>query len=289
MWRLMRNGIRQRLIADIPEIAGRVLESHEDGLTADKPYLVLVQGEEASVNDWTGFNRFYEVWPYEAEAAGFEAVDRLGQAVIQSLDGRTLTDSSTGEVFTCKYAGTAGSDFPDEERQALTRGLRFSVAAVEAAERAETVPRDAWTEALIDWTKSLLGAAWSVYGERWPPGYLAPAILWRIVGLESSDGNAAAVKIRKQVTGHVLGRTPNEQAEAVIRIAEELKRSGKIELDAEAKQFVAVQECAAMMEADAMRSGQLSVTLSRRSVRSDGSSSEDAPLMREVRYQSIAH
>lgn len=285
----MRNGIRQRLIAEIPQIAGRVLETHDDGLTAHKPYLVLVQGEDASINEWTGMGRYYEVWPYESEDAGFAAVDQLGQAVIQSLDGQTLTDPSTGEVFTCKYEGTSGSDYSDEARQALTKGLRFSVAAVEAAERAESVPADPWIQAMVAWTKSLLGAEWSVYGDRWPAGYQSPAVLWRIVGLETSDGNAAAIKIRKQLTGHVLGRTPNEQTAAVFRLAEGLKRSGKIELDSEAKQFVAVQECAAMTESDALRYGQLSLTLSRRSARSEGGASEEAPPMREVRYRSIAH
>ncbi|THF78029.1 hypothetical protein [Cohnella fermenti] len=285
----MRDGIRQRLIAEIPSIGGRVLESHEDGLTADKPYLVLIQGEEGISSDWTGVNRFYEVWPYEAETAGFAAIDELAQAIVQSLEGNALTDASTGEVFTCNYAGTIGSDLADEERQALTRGLRFTVSAIEAAERAETVPRDAWTEALILWTKSLLGAAWSVYGERWPPGYLAPAVLWRIVGLETSDGNAASVNVRKQLTGHVLGRTPNEQTEAIVRLAEELKRSGKIELDSEQKRFITVRECAAMVDADALRFGQLAVTLSRRSVRSEEGSEEEAPLMREIHYRSAAY
>jgi len=284
----MRNGIRQRLAAELPEINGRVLESHEDGSSLDKPYVVLVQGADAGINDWTGYGRIYEVWPYQSLAAGFSSVDSLSAAIVRSLDGQTLSDSATGEVFTCKYEGTVGSDLEDEARDALTRGLRFSVAAVEPAERAETVPGDSWLDALAAWTRTLLGPEWHAYVGKWPPGYHEPAVLWRIVGLETADGNAAAVKIRKQVTGHVLGRTPNEQTDVTVRIAEGLKRDGKISLNEAQKQHVTVQECAAITEADALRSGQLSVTLMRRSARKPaGSSPEDAPLMREVRYDSI--
>ncbi|WP_027092530.1 hypothetical protein [Cohnella thermotolerans] len=284
----MRSGIRQRLIAEIPEIDGRVLESHEDGASADKPYLVLFQGAEAGINDWTGFGRTYEVWPYQAPDAGFASVDELSEAVIRALDGETLTDESSGEVFTCRYEGTVGSDVSDEARNALTRGLRFSVAAIEPAEQAEEAPGDDWIEALKGWTQAALGAGWSVYGGKWPPGYAAPAVMWRVVGLETMDGNAAAVKIRKQVTGHVLGRTLNEQTAAVARLAEELKRSGKIALNSEAKQFISIQACAAITEADALRSGQLSVTLMRRSARPTGPSPGDAPLMREVFYHRVS-
>lgn len=280
----MRAGIRQRLITEIPEIGGRVLESHEDGAAQDKPYVVLVQGAEAGINDWTGYGRSYEVWPYQSAASGFEAVDRLAGEIVRALDGQTLTDPSTGEVFTCKYEGTAGSDQADESRDALTRGLKFSVAAVEPAELADGQPGDAWVEAIAAWTRTLLGSGWNVYAGKWPSGYEAPAVMWRIVGLESADGNAAAVKLRKQLTGHVLGATPNGQTNAVVQIAEALKRSGKIPLDEESKQYVTVQECAAMTESDALRYGQLSVTLMRRTKR-QAVGEDDAPLMREVHFQ----
>lgn len=279
----MRSGIRQRLIAEIAEIGGRVLESQEDGAALDKPYIVLVQGAEAGINDWTGYGRTYEIWPYQAIAAGFEAVDRLCGEVVRALDGRTLTDASTGEAFTCKYEGTVGADVADEARGALTRGLRFSVAAVDPAELPEGQPGDAWADAVAAWTRTLLGGAWNVYVGKWPAGYAAPAVLWRIVGVESADGNAAAVQIRKQLTGHVLGGTPNEQTNAVVRIAEGLKRSGKLPLDELARQYATVRECAAIVDTDALRFGQLAVTLMRREPRLPGGA-ESAPLLREVRY-----
>jgi len=102
--------------------------------------------------------------------------------------------------------------------------------------------------------------------------------------METADGNAASIRVRKMVFGHVLGRTPNEQANAAAQIAERLKQDAKIALNAENRQYVTVRECAVMAEADALRTGQLMVTLTRRTVRPEAVSSGEAPLMREVVY-----
>ncbi|WP_139787111.1 hypothetical protein [Cohnella massiliensis] len=282
----MRNTIRQRLSADIPALGGRVLEPHDDYASADKPYLVLQQGwETGSGSGFPGFRKRYEVWLHEAKAAGFDAVDRLAESVIRSLDERTMTDPDTGDAFFCRYIGTIGRDRVDGERQTLSRILRFAVDAVQPAALAETVPDDPWLEAIAAWTRALLGGSWQVCLNEWPSSYLRPAVLWRLGGMETGPGNAAALVVRKRLVGHVAGRTDNEEREAAALLASSLKLDGKVVLSAADRRWLAVEESGIDFGADPIAEGQLTVALSRRVKRE--SFAEDAPLMREVFFNEI--
>lgn len=281
MWQfVMRHAIRQRLSADIPDIGGRVLEPHEDYASIGKPYLVVRQGRETGSGGFPGFRRRYEVELHEAGTAGFDAVDRLAAAVIRSLDERSLTDPDTGDVFFCRYIGSFGRDRVDEERQTLSRTLRFAVDAVQPAAMAETEPSDPWLEAVAAWTAAQLGQPWQVCLNEWPSSYDRPAVLWRLDGWEAGAGNAAALVVRKRLIGHVAGRSDQEEREAASRLASSLKLDGKIVLAEADRRWLAVEESKVSFGADPVRDGQLAVVLSRRVKREHFAT--DAPLMREV-------
>lgn len=273
----MRDAIRQQLITQVVDVAGRVFEPHAAGADTPKPYLVLRQGMDTEDTPWTGFRRVVEVWPYVPRTT-FKSVDGLADTVVAALNGQLLTDAGTGEVFTCVYLGTAGPDFVDEEWDALTRGLRFAVLALQAMAVQEAVANDPWLEALATWTSSTVGSGWTVYRNAWPLGYKRPAVLWRLVTVGIEEKARAMFEVRKKLTGHIIGATPNQELSTVLSIVEGLGSAIKVPLDLATRRYLTVVAPTADFRMDALTSGQISVTLSRLTARP----TQDAPLMMKV-------
>lgn len=137
-------------------------------------------------------------------------------------------------------------------------------------------------QALASWTvQALDDVEWQVYEHAWPADYERPAILWRLAGVETKTGNAAFGEELRRYAGHVLGRDPAEEADTVARLTSALSAAVKLPLDAAQQRYLLVGEAVADLKADAIATGQLGLTLSRKNRRP----SETAPLMREVAFQ----
>lgn len=278
----MRSAIRQVLIDSVPELGGRVYEPHAAGKQTKKPYAVVRQGVETEETAWSGWRRIIEVWPYVSRTS-FKVVDALAEKITAALDKQLLTDPVTGEVFSCLYLGTAGQDFVDEEWDAITRGLRFAVVALQPVNVPEIVPNDPWLEALASWTENVLGTGWAVYRGLWPLGYRRPAVMWRIAGTEVGALINAAFEVRKRFVGHVIGRTPNEQMAGAVKLVEQLGAAIKVPLDLVNRQYMTVVDPRADLQADALTGGQITVTMSRSTMRP----TEDVPLIMGVHNSGI--
>lgn len=274
----MRMGIRRQLETAIPVLNGRVYDPHAARHDTPKPYAVLLYGDEREESPWAGYRRIVEVWPY-VERTSLHELDALARQIIAALDDQLITDPVTGEVVTCRYTG-ATDDISDPE-WGLTRGLRFAVLALQPVDVPETVESDQWIEALAQWTEALLGPEWSVYRNAWPSGYRRPCVLWRLVAYEPVPISRAVFEMRKQVAGHVVGRTPNETTQTVLRIVEELTRTIKVPIDVTTKRYMLVQDLRANHEVDALVREQITLIVSRRTM----SLVEEAPLMRAVHFQ----
>jgi len=275
----MRNAIRERLLAAVPEFVD-VYEPHAAGADSKKPFAVVFQGDDEEESNWAGFRRIIEIWPHVSRTS-FAQVDALADKVIAALDQQLLS-TTAGEVFSCLYMGAAGSDAYDDEWHVLTRGLRFSVVALQAVNIPETTADDSWITALTAWTQSQLADNWRVYSNRWPLGYRRPSVMWRLLEVEALPDTRAAFLVRKRIVGHVIGRTPNEQSAAAMFLAERLQRAVKIPLDLADRRYLTVISPRAALSSDAISTGQLAVTLSRRTLRP----SEDVPLMNQIGIQS---
>lgn len=137
-------------------------------------------------------------------------------------------------------------------------------------------------QALASWTvQALDDVEWQVYANAWPADYARPAVLWRLAGIETKTGNAAFGEETRRYAGHVLGRDPAEEADAVARLTSALGAAIKLPLDAAERRYLIAREAVADLKADAVATGQLSLTLSRKNRRP----SEMAPLMREIAFQ----
>ncbi|MGE5552830.1 MAG: hypothetical protein ACM3XZ_02765 [Betaproteobacteria bacterium] len=273
----MRDAIRNRLIAAVPEVGGRVVEPGVPGRETPKPYLVVRQGVDAEDTPWTGFRRIVEVWPYLSRQT-FKDVDFLAAKIIAALADQPLT-TAAGEVFTCHYLGAAGSDVVDPEWDAITRGLRFAVLALQPVAASETVANDPWVEAVALWTETLLSSTWTVYRNLWPLGYKRPAVMWRLAGPHQVRERARAVfEVRKKLVCHVIGATPNQQASGILQIVEGLGSAIKVVLDTVNRRYLVVDEPTADYQANPLTAGQISVVLSRLTNRP----AEEAPLMQHI-------
>jgi len=220
----MREAIREALTV-IAEVGERVFEPHAAGADTEKPYIVISMGQDVDESDWAGFRRGIEIWPNVARTS-FVNVDSLAQSIIETLSEPLTTES--GGTFSCIYEGVVGDDVVDVEWDIITRGLRFTVLALQPIPVAEEVPEDPWLTALASWTEGLLDN-WTVYTNKWPLGYQKPCILWRGAGEEIQDLNRAVYKETKTLICHVLGDTPNGQLKGAQSIVAGLWEAFKIE------------------------------------------------------------
>ena len=270
----MRDAIRNKLVTDIPEI-NDVYEPHAAERKSQNPYIVLRQGVETEESEWAGFRRIIEVWPY-VERTSFNRVDELYTKIGVALDRQFLT-TLTGEVFSCLYLGTDGQDFVDEEWDAITRGMRFAVVALQPVAINETIASDPWIEALSIWTENLLWD-WEVYRNYWPTGYVRPSVLWRLSDYKVEGLTRAGIKVRKSLIGHVLGATPNQQIQAISDIIAGLTNEIKIPLDIVSKKYLTVNNPRGNFKVDGLNQGQILIELSRNTSRPK----EDVPVMMKV-------
>lgn len=141
---------------------------------------------------------------------------------------------------------------------------------------------EGWIQALASWTvQALDDVEWQVYEHAWPADYERPAVLWRLAGVETKTGNVAFSEETRRYAGHVLGRDSAEEADTTARLTSALGAAVKLPLESAQRRYLHVGEAVADLKADAISTGQLSLTLSRKNRRP----SEMAPLMREVAFQ----
>ncbi len=275
----MRNAIRERLLSAVPELKD-IFEPHVAEANSQKPYAVILQGEDDNESPWAGFRRIVEVWPYVSRST-FGRVDALEKNIITALDKQMLT-TETGEVFSCIYLGSAGQDVVDEEWDAITRGIQFAVMALQPVGTDGQITSDPWVPSLASWTASVLGAEWTVYNGFWPLGYVRPAIMWRVTGIDMAMIGMASYRVTKRFSVHVLGDAQHPEHAGVHALVEALGSSIKIPFDPADRRFLTVSDPRAAVGADAIRESQITVTLSRRVSRPH----EEAPLIRSVNYKS---
>ncbi|MFW5436564.1 hypothetical protein [Paenibacillus apiarius] len=274
----MRNAIRERLIATIPELRD-VFEPHAAEAKSEKPYAVVLQGQDSDESPWAGFRRIVEVWPYVSRST-FEYVDVLTGKITAVLDKQLLT-TEAGEVFSCIYLGSA-QDVVDEDWDAITRGMQFAVMALQPIDSASPITSDPWLTALGEWTQSVMGQDWTVYTGLWPLGYTRPAVMWRVTSVDVQALGKAMYEVKKRFTAHIIGADTNQEHGGVLKLVEGLGNAIKVPLDESDRRYMTVSDLRANISADPIAEGQITVTLRRRTARP----TEDAPVIQSVNFKS---
>lgn len=206
---------------------------------------------------------FTVVWQedHERRVAGIVTVDIITEEMTldpaAEIDGRlrTLLDGAAfqpdGGTVSLRWSRADPIEVPDTNYRGIQAmfdliawpaGLTFSPDPV-AALRSWTIGR--WPALQVD------PATWS-------PSDEAPAVYWRLAGLQDADRNAAVAWFDGTLAGHVLAPSPQVRLEWIRRLAEGLVVDRIVTLDDGSPLFV--QRIRADSEADPFRQGQVQVT-----------------------------
>lgn len=252
----MRAGIRQKLLDSIPELKG-CYEPTVPSKDTVKPYAVIVQGSDDEQNNPTSFKRTIEIWLYEKRTT-FQKLDFLSSKVIKALDLETIEDVNTKETFTCMFNGTIGQDIIDEEWNAISRGLQFSIIALHGEEEVTGEP---WVESLSLYTENITGL--KVYREYWKKNFQLPSMLWRTINSNRERINGALIKVNKTLRCHVVDRNKSNIEQILNVLEDKLITDLKIPLDIKNRRYLTIESIQEDRTADMLGTGQLTVTFSR--------------------------
>ncbi len=253
----MRAGIREQIINTVPELKD-CYEPNVPNKSTEKPYAVVVQGDDTDNGEVVGFKRTIEVWLYETRTT-FRNLDSLADKVIKALDMQVITDSKTKETFTCMFGGTIGQDIVDEEWDAIAGGLKFTVIALHEEDE---VNEDPWLDALNEYTKFI--TTHTVYLNNWKKNFEVPSILWRVQSQSKERENFALIKESKTLICHIASNNKNEINKLLDNIEDKLITDMKIPLDLPDKRYLTIESILEDREADMLSKGQLTVKFFRR-------------------------
>ncbi|NFO57726.1 hypothetical protein FDB39_12665 [Clostridium botulinum] len=253
----MRHGIRQKLLDTVKNLKGCYEPSVPNKDTL-KPYAVVLQGSDDDNGEVVGFKRTIEIWLYEDKTT-FKNLDKLVEEVIKTLDMQVIEDLKTNETFTCIFNGTIGQDLIDEEWQAITRGLRFTVISLHDENEINT---DKWLDALSDYTKDIIKLP--IYLNNWKQNFEVPSILWRVQDQEKERESNALIKERKTLICHIASNNKNEINELLENIEDSLISDLKIPFDLADRRYLTIESIEEDREADMFTKGQLTVKVYKR-------------------------
>jgi len=253
----MRAGIRQQLLNSISEL-NNCYEPTVPTKDTQKPYAVVLQGDDTDNGEIIGFKRTIEVWLYESRTT-FRNLDLLADEVIKSLDMQVITDLKTNEIFTCIFGGAIGQDVVDEEWDAIARGLKFSVIALHEEDEINT---DTWLDALNEYTKGITNTM--VYLNTWKKNFQVPSILWRVKSQSKERENYSLIKESKTLVCHIASNNKNEINKLLDNLEDNLISDLKIPLDLADKRYLTIESISEDREADMLSKGQLTVKFFRR-------------------------
>lgn len=251
----MRGAIREKIIQGVPEVQGRVYEIQVPTKDTQKPYFILRQGVDTTSESWLGYKRMIDVIIYHKRTT-FKELDVLTKKVIEALDKQLIVDNNTQEAFTCFFE-KASVDYIDDDWDAITRTLTFSVLGLRPYLLEEYLESDDAVKAIVLYTKEILPNL-NVYENIFPIGYTLPCVVWRLEKTIAEKITYMHNKINKVLRGHVLGRTLGEQEEIAQKIAQNLRRVIKLQyLD----KFYTIENIEYVATRDRFMEGQIQLRL----------------------------
>lgn len=146
---------------------------------------------------------------------------------------------------------------------------------------------DPWMTELAHWSLSALGPEWKAYCGTWPPDVAAPAVMWRMIGMDVRPLGPTSYEVQKRMTAFLQAEDAEQEHSAVLRLLEALGTAVKIPLDPTAKRYLRIADPKMSVQPEGTAEstsaqGPLTVTLIRRMSKSIA----EAPLMQSVFYQS---
>jgi len=250
----MRGALRKKLL-EIEKLGGRVFEIQVPDKNTAKPYVVIKQGNDIASEEWIGYRRIYEIYPYLTRTS-FRELDKLVKEIIEKIDRKIIRDDETGEAFTCLLENV-GADFVDDDWNAITKPITFSVFALRYISEEES--RDDWLEILKNWTAQNYNNL-SIYLGVLPTGYQKPCIMWRNGRSVIERVGALMIKEEREIRGHVITQNVQEEEGICRDIVNKLNQAIKI---GGSNGYISVNEANFDIGRDVFREGQIILRASR--------------------------
>lgn len=144
----MREALRQLAVAATTStVAGRVFDTNgalpqemqpaPDG-TPPPPFVVMVVGPETREADWVAPAWTVTFWPTAPRYSPFTTLDAIVGQLVTGLDQTKIVDG--GESFLVRYDGSATQDTVDDDRDLISRAVRFAVEGLVYAAGATVSP-----------------------------------------------------------------------------------------------------------------------------------------------------
>lgn len=127
---MLRRAVIQHLKGAVPSLGGRVYQAFLAPANTPRPYATvkLLDGGASARISFAG-DHLVEVRLYEATSGSFLNMDSLASSVITALNGRTITDSDSGEKYDLFWV-PGMNDFVEDDRKLIGRLVRFRAAAI---------------------------------------------------------------------------------------------------------------------------------------------------------------
>lgn len=253
----MRAGLRKQLVDNVLDL-DNVYEPNVPSKDTIKPYAVVVQGEDRTINDPTNFSRNIEVWIYN-DIDSFQTLDKLMYEVIEALDLKTFTDPNTLLSYTTKFEGTISQDIVDEEWKAIVRGVRFSVISLHDKNAEGT---DSWEKATADFIESTIEGI-KTYRGTWKEDFQVPSVLCRTLTKSQEQLNYMAFRENREMRIHVVAESRERINVIMDSVEYDLMRAIKIPLDIKGKRYLTITSIREERDADMLGVGQITVSMTR--------------------------
>ena len=224
----------------------------------EKPYSVLLMKEDTDTGEVQGFKRNIELWLYD-EKLSFKNLDKQAEETIKVLNLKVITDPKTGESFTCRFDGIVGQDYIDEEWDAISKGLKFTVIALHDESEENT---DQWLDAINSYTNNITNLR--VYLNNWKTNFEVPSILWRVTDKGKIRETNRVIREEKTLVCHVVSESKSEIEQVLDNIEEHLITDLKIPYDVENRRYLTIRSINEYREQDMITNGQLTIELFRR-------------------------
>ncbi|EGQ21072.1 hypothetical protein HMPREF9372_3355 [Sporosarcina newyorkensis 2681] len=213
---MMREEIRNILVASVPLVKGEVWEPSAAGPKMPKPSLILREGPQETSEPYAAFTSLYEVWPY-VKRTTFKQVDAVSKEVIAALHQKRF--DVAGVPHYAEYVGTASEDIVDEEWDALTRGLRFQVYSLAWLMHTPVEPDP--VSALQAWSMKRFPTL-QLDPTLWSPSDAQPALYWRVESTRKVEPMNWGAWLTMQLNGHVIAPDVSVRRQFVDRVTKQL-------------------------------------------------------------------
>jgi len=278
----VKKAIRQTLRDHVPALEQIVFHANEVDPQKNAAYAIILDANDVEDTAWSSYRSFIDVELY-CPTNHELTPDMLSAQAVNALEAQIIRDPPNGQVYAGLYRGAVGQDQVVNQISMNIRRMRFAITSLQPIhEVSSSTSEDEWLKALGSATETWLGPSWACYLGAWPSDYRIPAVLWKLTEVESSEVGVSVYEVRKKFVGHVLGTSPNEQANGVFRVGDALAQVIKLPLNEQMKQYVTIRDPRTNLQADAVSEGQITVTLSKKINRA----TETAPFMQEIRAQS---